>query len=69
MAKPKNLEGGHPGGELALQETPRLMLVRATIHLPGLPRGKLALVDPGEPYIQRCLRASWLHPQPQNEQP
>jgi hypothetical protein len=29
--------------------------VRATINLPGLARGKEALVDPDDPYIAGCL--------------
>lgn len=70
MSEPENLGGGAPGGEQAPRDIPsRMMLVRATIHLPGLARGQLALVDPADAYIRRCLRASWLHPLPAEEQP
>lgn len=37
-------------------ETPEgLLLIRATINLPGLRRGEQALVDPEEEYIAECL--------------
>lgn len=40
----------------------RLIEVRAAIHLPGLPVGAVALVDPDEPYVARCLAAGYVVP-------
>lgn len=36
------------------------MIVRATVNLPGLQRGKMAETDPEVPYIARCLAAGYL---------
>lgn len=52
-----------------------LILVRATVHLPGGPDepslrpGDTAYVNPASPYIQDCLRAQTLVPLPANRQP
>lgn len=35
----------------------QLVAVRATVHLPGLPLGARALVDPTDPYIRDRLAA------------
>jgi hypothetical protein len=32
-----------------------MILVRATVNLPGLKCGRTALVDPEEPYVRKCL--------------
>jgi hypothetical protein len=37
-----------------------LILVRATIHLPGLRLGDEALIDPSLPYERDCLNAGYL---------
>lgn len=48
---------------------PVWIVVRSTVHLQGLPRGRIATVDATDPYIQHCLRASWLVPLPAALQP
>ena len=40
----------------------RRQKVRATINLPGLPVGKIALVDPSLPYIRDALASGYLIP-------
>ncbi len=50
--------GASVGAQEPLAE--ELILVRATIHLPGLPRGAEALVDINSAYIQGLLGAGWL---------
>jgi hypothetical protein len=39
-----------------------LVLVRATVNLPGLVCGQEALVDPSVPYIAECLEARLVVP-------
>lgn len=36
--------------------------VRATVHLPGLPRDAEALIDASDPYMQGLLEAGFLIP-------
>lgn len=38
------------------------LLVRATINLPGLPRGEEVLVDDEDPYMADCLKTGLLVP-------
>lgn len=49
------------------EETPpekaaTLVEVRATVSLPKLSVGRVALVDPGDPYIAGCLKRGTLVP-------
>lgn len=39
-----------------------MVSVRATVHLPGLPLGSTAFVDPGDPYIDELLTHGYLVP-------
>lgn len=39
-----------------------LLTVRATIHLPGLPLGAVAQIDPTLPYEAEALKAGYLVP-------
>jgi hypothetical protein len=40
-----------------------LVYARASIHLPGLPLGQAALVDPSDPYIADALEHGYLVPE------
>lgn len=42
--------------------TGRVVEVRATVNLPGLSVGSLALVDPERPYIKTCLDSGMIVP-------
>lgn len=57
----------HHGGLPA--PAPTHILARATINLPGLPVGEVALVDPTVPYVANCLAALYLVPLPADLQP
>lgn len=48
---------------------PVWVIVRATVHRPGLPRDTYATVDLIDPQIQHELRAGWIIPLPANQQP
>lgn len=37
-----------------------MILVRATINLPGLPAGQQAMADPEDPDVKACLEATYL---------
>lgn len=56
-----------PGG--AGRQGPIWVVVRSTVHRPGLPRNHVATVDITDPDIQHELRASWIVPLPAAEQP
>lgn len=45
-----------------LEPVPELLPVRAAIHLPDLPLGWEALVDPNDPYIAGLIAANLLVP-------
>lgn len=47
---------------VAGRQEPHWIVVRASVHLPRLPRGQEALVDASDPFIQRYLGAGWLVP-------
>lgn len=55
---------GHGGLTADPPETPIGLWVRATVHLPKLPRDHLAYVDPTDPQVADALRATWLVPLP-----
>lgn len=40
-----------------------LVLARASINLPGLPLGRVALVDPSEPYVSEAIASGYLVPE------
>ena len=48
---------------------PVLIVVRSTVNLQGLPRDRIATVDPTQPDIQKYLRNQWLVPLPADQQP
>lgn len=51
-----------PLGVGAGRQEPHWIVVRASVHLPRLERGREALVDANDPFIQRYLGAGWLVP-------
>jgi len=44
------------------EQSPRLVAVRATISLPGLPAGSRTVADADAPYVQTCLEHGYLVP-------
>ena len=48
---------------------PPLIVVRSTVNLQGLPRDRIATVDPTQPDIRKYLRNQWLVPLPADQQP
>lgn len=46
-----------------------LIAVRATINLPGLRHGRVAIANPEEPYVAECLRWGWLVREPDLDPP
>lgn len=52
------------GGPAAPPEAPTGLWVKASVHLPHLPRGEYAYVDPTDPQVIKAIRDTWLVPLP-----
>lgn len=61
MTDPDNLRLGR-SGVAAEPQDPYWIVVRASVHLPRLPRDREALVDASDPFIQSYLAAGFLVP-------